>query len=468
MARVTMLMDGGGSDYSLEPVLAVSDVKPGNVATYRAAESNFSTPLGATVDEQSKAKAMEDAAWVTNYRNGMKARVGTKLAELYTKQNAAAAEVANKKETTEPKEPAPAGYKYVWHVNAGGGGEWRLVKLTGFGTDSNGNPIVTPNPTVVTDPNATTVPGNSGSTVTGGPQLAMNTFKNTLALFFGQAEMNKPWVDEIFKLVSGYYKTGSTTDEALNLAVQDARNNPNLTEFTKRFKGIYALTDARAAGKPVTVPTVAEYFQAQSSMADILKQSNLSSLATEDYLGDLIGKGISVSTLSERVVKVFDRIDNAPKQIKDTFSRFFPTVDRTQLATAILGGEKSAKQLEADLAGYEVLAAAESQGLGATQVRGGLTTERAMDYARQGVDFVTGRQQFGRIAQALPTEQKLAEITGVQSAGQLGLEKAVIEQNVQAQEDLRRLTEREEARFSAKPGTTQYSLASQRRALGLI
>lgn len=468
MARTTMLIDGGGSDYSLEPVLTTDPIKPATVETYRAQETNFSTPVGAVVDEQSKAKAMEDAAWVTNYRTGMKARVGTKLADLYTKQNAAAAETANKKETTEPKEPAPAGYKYVWHPFAGGGGEWRLVKLTGFGIDSKGDPIVTPDPAVVTDPNSSVVPGNSGTTTTGGPQLAMNTFKNTLALFFGQAEMNKPWVDEVFKLVSGYYKTGSTTDEALNLAVQDARNNPNLTEFTKRFKGIYALTDARAAGKPVTVPTVAEYFQAQSAMGEVLRQTNLGSLATEDYLGDLIGKGISVSTLGERITKVFDRIDTAPKAIKDTFSRFFPTVDRTQLAKAILGGEKSAKELQDQLAGYEVLAGAEQQGLGATQVRGGLTVERAQEYARQGLDFTTSRQQFGRIATALPTEQKLAEITGVKSVGQLGLEKATIEGNAQAQEDLRRLTEREEARFSAKPGTTQYSLASQRRALGII
>ena len=474
MARTTMLIDGAGDSYNLEPVLSASDIQPGSfdVGSFRMAEN--ATPMGSAisaspvVDERTKMQTMEDVSWVTNYRTGMKARVGTKLAELYAQQNAAAAETANKKETTEPKEPAPAGYKYVWHPFAGGGGEWRLVKLTGFGTDSNGNPIVTPDPTVVTDPNITTVPGPSGSSTTDTRQLAVNTFKNTLALFFGQSEMGKPWVDEVFKLVSGYYKTGSTTDEALNLAIQEARSNPNLTEFTKRFKGIYALTDARAAGKPVIVPTVAEYFSAQAGMADVLRQSNLSSLATEDFLGDLIGKGISVTTLGERVVKVFDRIDNAPKAIKDTFSRFFPTVDRVQLATAILGGEKSAKQLEADLAGYEVLAAAEQQGLGATQVRGGLTTERAMEYARQGLDFATGRQQFGRIAQALPTEQKLAEITGVQSAGQLGLEKAVIEQNVQAQEDLRRLTEREEARFSAKPGTTQYSLASQRRALGLI
>jgi hypothetical protein len=36
--------------------------------------------------------------------------------------------------------------------------------------------------------------------------------------------------------MSKFYKTGATIDESYNLALQDVRNNPEMADFTKRFK----------------------------------------------------------------------------------------------------------------------------------------------------------------------------------------------------------------------------------------
>jgi hypothetical protein len=101
--------------------------------------------------------------------------------------------------------------------------------------------------------------------------LGRDQFKNSLALFFGAAEAAKPWVDALYDVVSKFYRTGSDVDQSFNLALQDARNNPALKPFTDRFKGIYALQDLKLTGKPVLVPTIAEYVVSQAKMADVLR-----------------------------------------------------------------------------------------------------------------------------------------------------------------------------------------------------
>ena len=308
----------------------------------------------------------------------------------------------------------------------------------------------------------------SAATTPTGPTLASDVFKQTLAVFFGESEMNKSWVNELYRAVSKFYKQGATSEEAFNMAVLDSRNNPALTDFTKRFKGIYALQDMKQAGKAVTVPTIAEYFATESKMGDVLKQSNLNDLANEDFLGDVLAKGVSATEFANRITAIFDRIDNAPKDIKDTLSRFFPTVDRISLAKAIALGDKGAKELQNQVAGYEVLSAAEKQGLGANQIVGGTTAETAYQYALGGETYNTALTKFGTVAAMLPTVNKLTQVYGEETLGQRGVEEAVFGKSAKEIKTLEDLVKKEEATYSAKSGVSQISLASQRRAAGLI
>jgi hypothetical protein len=315
---------------------------------------------------------------------------------------------------------------------------------------------------------STLIPGSTGITTDTptGPTLAINTFKNTLALFFGPNEISKPWVDVLYKSVSGFYKTGSTAEESFNMALQDVRNNPIMEPFTKRFKGIFALQDLKVTGVAVTVPTIAEYFASESKMGDVLRSSGLGDIANEDFLGDVLGKNVSVTEFSNRIVNIFDRIDSAPKEIKDTFSRYFPTVDRLSLAKALALGDKGAKALEKEIAGYEVLSAAEQQGIGANKVLGGVDVERAANYAAKGYGYQKALTDFGKVARIAPVEKKLAEISGVESLGQVGVENAVLGQNLTAQQQLEVLAELEGARYSGKSGTIgSKSFASQNRGM---
>ena len=377
-------------------------------------------------------------------------------------------------------------YDYVWRSEVGGrGGYWSLVRYQKYGTQTGAGNTGTGNINTgnintgnintgnvdtgnVNTGNINTGNINTGNINTGnivtGPTLAKDVFKQTLALYFGNTELTKGWMDELYNAVSKFYKNGTDVATSLNMALLDSRNNPNLKAFTDRFKGIYALQDLRQAGKPVEVPTIAQYVASQIGMADVLKQANLSDLATEDFTGELIGKGNSVTTVAEKIAKAYQRIDMAPKAIKDTFSRYFPTVDRPTLARTILLGQKGVDQLVDELAQYEVLAAAEQQGLGAINRIGGLDLGRAQEYARRGETFSSLTPQFSRIARALPTTSKLAGISKMEDIGQVGLEKAVITQSAKELQQLEKLTAEEEARFAAKQGRAELGMASQRRA----
>jgi len=357
---------------------------------------------------------------------------------------------------TNPPYTAPAGTHWSFI-----GGQWTLYKdvtspstITGGGTGGTGGGDTG---TGTGTGSSTTLPAAST-----GPTLAIDTFKNTLALYFGPAEVTKPWVDGLYKSISTFYRTGSTVEESFNLALQASRNDPNMKPFTDRFKGLYALQDMKAKGGAIDVPTIAEYYATEAKMGDILRSTGLSSLANESFLGDVIGKGVSATEFANRITAVFDRIDQAPKEIKDTLSRYFPTVDRTQLASALLGGEKTAKELEKKIQGYEVLAAAETQGIGANTLTGGITEDIADNLAAGGATYGSTVAGFGQVAQARATEQKLAEISGKTSMGVTGLTNAVLGKKAAELTALEQLTTQEENRFRNKAGTA--TLASSRRA----
>ena len=324
-------------------------------------------------------------------------------------------------------------------------------------------PGVTPTPVPTT-----IVPGPTGVTTEGGPTLAKNTFKNTLALFFGAAEMAKPWADELYNLINPYYTSGSTVEEALNMALQEGRNNPKLKDFTSRFNGIYELQDKLNKGVAVIVPTIAEYIKSEAKMGEILTSAGLSSLNEQSFLGNLIGKSVNVTEFGNRINSVFLRIDQLPAQAKSTVNRYFPTLDRTQLAKALLTGETGAIELGKQLSGMEVLAAAEQQGLGTYQgagnalLAGGLGLEEATNLAASGYDFQSALKGFGEVKQ-LNRANQLANITGGQFTQQQA-QSAVFGKSADELEKLRLISEQEKARLSGSAGTNRYSLSNTKPA----
>ena len=126
---------------------------------------------------------------------------------------------------------------------------------------SEGEPVIPPADVPPVKQPVVNVP-QGGGTLDTGRTLARDTFISTLGLIFGNKEALQPYVSKLYDLVSGFYKTGATVDEALNLALYKAKNENVIPEFTNRFKGIFSLRDKQNAGMDVTVPTIAEFFAA--------------------------------------------------------------------------------------------------------------------------------------------------------------------------------------------------------------
>jgi hypothetical protein len=296
--------------------------------------------------------------------------------------------------------------------------------------------------------------------------MAIDTFKNTLALFFGKAEVNQPWVNALYGVTSKYYKTGSTIDESLNLALQDVRNNPELAPFTKRFKGLYDLQDKLTSGMAVSVPTIAEFFKSQEKLGDIMRSAGFQDLATQEFLGDVLGTGKSVAETTSLINDVFAAIDNAPAALKADLQKVAPGADRTSIAKALLLGKQGAAALTKQIAATTVFSAAKTQGLN-------LDMTTAADYAARGFGYGETLTTAGNVMRGAAPLEKLTEISTGKAVtpeqAQATMQQSLFENNVAAQEQIRLETEKEAARYGGRPGTMgSRSLASRNRANRVI
>jgi hypothetical protein len=292
----------------------------------------------------------------------------------------------------------------------------------------------------------------AGAAVSTTPTLAFDTFRNTLAMFFGQEAMSANWVTALYSTVSKFYKTGSSVDESLNLSLQDARNNPELKPFTDRFRGVFALQDRLLKGEAVHVPTIAEYTTMQTAMSDILNRAGLGTMATLDFTSALISKNVSAAEMTDRINNAFLVIDNADPFLKDQFSQYFPMLSRGDLAKGLLLGDQGAIELENKVKGIEVKSAAAQQGLAATDPFG---------LAKMGVSYDQAKQGYEAIAGGLPTYSKLAGIYGGDQAGAMSTMEAATfgtPGSAEAQRKIRRVAVQEESAFAGGSAVDKASL----------
>jgi hypothetical protein len=327
-------------------------------------------------------------------------------------------------------------------------------------------PATTPTPVVNSTVPVTVVPGPGGTSTTSDRMLAADTFANTFALAFGSKEAAQPYVKILYNLVSGFYKSGSDINESINLAIRQAREEKKIPEFTKRFKGIFALEDRLRAGEAVTVPTIDEYIKSEAKVGDLLEQAGMADLATQEFIGDAFARGKSVNEITRILSGAFNTIDNAPAYLKNELSAKFPTVTRSGLAKALIAGDIGAQALEKEIKNISVMSAGKYQGVTPT-------AKTAENLANLGYDFASSLTGFGQVARDRGTMQKLEEISKGTAVNALdvqeGLTSAIFEKNIKEQEKMRIEAEKEAARFGAKAGTIgSKSLASQSRANRII
>jgi hypothetical protein len=314
-------------------------------------------------------------------------------------------------------------------------------------------------PVTSATPSVTAVPGSTGLAVGATRTLARDTFANTFALIFGSKEASQPYVGKLYDLVSGFYKTGSTVDDALNLAIRQAREEKVIPEFTKRFAGIFALDDQFKAGKAISVPTIAEFFAAEAKMGEVLTNAGLGDLATQEFLGNVIGLGKSVLEVGNLISNTFKTIDDAPASLKADFATYFPGVDRVSIARALLTGPEGAAELDKRIKGISTLSAARSQGITTD-----LTT--ASDIAAQGYDYQQSLTGFGTVNQ-LQRANTLAEFGGGKFTQTQAIS-ATFGKSIEEKKRLEQLDALERARYAGRSGVGQNALGANTKGAGLI
>jgi hypothetical protein len=284
------------------------------------------------------------------------------------------------------------------------------------------------------------------------PTLALDTFRATLGLIFGKEEVTKSYVSKLYSLTSGFYKTGSTVEEAMNLALYQAENENAIPEFTSRFAGLFALRDAKQKGAALTVPTIAEFFATEAKMGEVLNNAGLGDLATESFLGGIIGKNKSVNEVATLISDVFNTIDYAPKELKQSLSTYFPGVDRTAIAKAILTGPEGAQALSQKIKGISVMTAAQQYGMN-------VDLATATDIANRGYDYNTALTGYGQVA-GLGRANTVAQFGGGQFT-QEQAQTAVFMKNVNDLSQLSSLKNVEEARFQGSSGASKGAFSTQ-------
>jgi hypothetical protein len=301
--------------------------------------------------------------------------------------------------------------------------------------------------------NDPTNPGSTGFTDTGTITLAKNTFANTLALLIGETEAGQPWVEELRELAQGFINTGSTTEEAINLALRDAKAKGKAGKFVTRFSAIFKLQDRLNAGETVQVPSIADYVKSEQALGDVFRSIGLGDLATQDMAAKILGDANkSVSEATDIINNVFMAIDNAPGALGADLKTYLNKgVDRTSIAKALLLGKEGALELTKKVKSIEQLSAAKSQGVGISLAEGA-------DLAAMGADYGTSLGKFAEVKR-LERGQSLGRMSNIDFTQQ----EAIASQfagNASADEKIRRIKEEEMNRFSGASGR----LASQNRS----
>jgi hypothetical protein len=206
-----------------------------------------------------------------------------------------------------------------------------------------------------------------------------------------------------------------------------------------------------------------EYLQAEEEYRNLFASAGLGDLSTQENFSSLIGGAVSLTEAQDRITNVFNRIDNAPPELKSQLGRYFSSygindegIQRSQLAKSLLLGDTSAQTLERNLQKAQLYT-------GATRYGFELPEERIQSLQQQ--LEAQGTTDF--LGKGMTGFQELGEST--REVGRLGsfygsLEKPE-EQELEQEaffglksQRRKRLRETEQAAFSGQAGTTTQSL----------
>lgn len=289
------------------------------------------------------------------------------------------------------------------------------------------------------------------------------------AMRTAKADVEQARRQDSYALIKGYaadYGLPETiADKLIDLVMNQGYTGKALVfeiektqEYKDRFAGLdlYKKNFAQeiAAGSKAAPPTAADYLKYEQQYQDVLSRYGLGDLATRGTFAQLIGGDVSVAEMTDRVVNVYDKVNNADDVLKQQLNQFFPTFGTTDFARALLTGtspQEMASQLTRKLGAAEISSEAS---------RAGLSTgvERAQQLQAMGVSRGTARTGYSTIAERQPVLNKLGSIYNQDVTG-LQTELEAEQFQGLASQRRKKLEETEKATFSGRSGMSQVSLS---------
>lgn len=274
-------------------------------------------------------------------------------------------------------------------------------------------------------------------------------------------------LEEAFKLYGLDSLVSTIRGYMLNdLGVEQAKLKLKTEQVYKdRFKG-----NELRLGKGLNALSEVDYLELENDYSETLRSYGIADyfgtatdattrLARQQKMADVIGNNISALEFKDRIKTVVTRVNMADANVKNELKAFYNITD-TDLIKYFLNPAEGSDRLKEKVTAAEISAASITQGLGQTSLG------TAEELARLGIDRAEALAGYAKIAEYLPTSEKLSSIYKEQG---ITYNKATGEEEefkglASAKRKRERLKESETSTFAASSGTSQLSLKNKTTA----
>jgi hypothetical protein len=241
--------------------------------------------------------------------------------------------------------------------------------------------------------------------------------------------------------------------QAADFLMGQMSNNigPNQALVDLRQQGFYlqrfAGNTQRSAAK-LNVLSEAEYLALENQYSTLMESYGQKGLATKAQFANLIGNDISSTELNNRLDLAVNQVKNADPTVMATLKAYYPGVSTNDIVGYFLSPNEALVNLQQKVNVADIGAAATQQGFNINQAR-------AQYLQGMGVNYTQAQTGYGKIAEVLPTGQKLSDIYGKQTGinyNQTEAEKQYLLNNGAAVLEQQKLTGMETAQFSGRSG----------------
>lgn len=273
---------------------------------------------------------------------------------------------------------------------------------------------------------------------------------------YGLGDLSGPITEAVQK---GY------TNDTIQLIMQDPNSkDPLAVAYQTRFPANKARA---AAGKSVL--SAGEYLAAERTYTQVMRSYGVADLAKKETLSGFISNDISAAEVADRVGLAVDRIKNADPFTKAALAEYYPSLNQTDIVSAMLSPEEGLPALKRKVQLAEIGGAASVQGL-----KTGLTTATeaskrfenvttgalgAEALASFGITQEEARKGYQTVASIAPRSEFLSSISTGEDYTRLQAEQETFLGLASAKRARESLTAIEESRFKGQSGLTKNSLA---------